>query len=220
MPLSRRPPTKVVVFQCPCGTGARHRSPRGARPRSRAILVEAPVSSMKTRRSGSSSGWRSNQSRRRRRTSGRCCSLACAVFFEGHAVAIQQTPHAARRNPAAVRRLQVGRDLGQGDVGALRDQTQDLLGQCLHPVRMTVAPAWSGLGVSLRPPATHPFDRRRSRNPESLRRRPAGLPALDRRYQTLAQIRGKGCRHRGWPPSPAPILNHTSLKMGIINDSI
>ena len=35
---------KVVVFQWPCGTAARQRSPLGARPRRRAILVVAPVS--------------------------------------------------------------------------------------------------------------------------------------------------------------------------------
>ena len=51
-----RAPTKVVVFQWPCGTDARHRYPRGAQPRRRAIFVERPLSSMKNKRSGSSSG--------------------------------------------------------------------------------------------------------------------------------------------------------------------
>ena len=55
--------------------------PAGARPRNRAILVEAPVSSMKTRCRGSRSGCASNQASRRAATSGRSCSLACAVFF-------------------------------------------------------------------------------------------------------------------------------------------
>jgi hypothetical protein len=32
MPVRRRPAVKVVVFQWPCGTAARHRSPRGLRP--------------------------------------------------------------------------------------------------------------------------------------------------------------------------------------------
>jgi hypothetical protein len=61
MPRRRSAPTKVVVFQWPWGTGARQRSPRRARPWRRAILVEAPVSSMKTSRSGSKSSWASNQ---------------------------------------------------------------------------------------------------------------------------------------------------------------
>ena len=45
------------------------------------MLVDAQVSSMKMRRSGSSSVWPSNQSWRRFRMSGRSCSAACAVFF-------------------------------------------------------------------------------------------------------------------------------------------
>src|SRR3546814_621420 len=106
MPQVRRAPTKVVVFQWPCGTGARQRSPRGERPQRRAIFVDVPVSSMNTRRSGSSSGWSSSQARRRRRTSGRCCSLACAVFFEGHAVTIEQPPHGALRHLHPVLPLQ------------------------------------------------------------------------------------------------------------------
>ena len=53
MPDSRSPPVKVVVFQWPWGMAARHRSPQGARPRSRAIFVDAAVSSMKISLSGS-----------------------------------------------------------------------------------------------------------------------------------------------------------------------
>jgi len=62
LPDGRRPATKVVVFQWPCGMEARSRSPRGARPRVRAILVDAHVSSMKTSLSGSRSIWPSNRS--------------------------------------------------------------------------------------------------------------------------------------------------------------
>jgi hypothetical protein len=43
----RRPATKVVVFQWPCGMPALSLSPLGERPRRRAMLVEAQVSSMK-----------------------------------------------------------------------------------------------------------------------------------------------------------------------------
>ena len=53
---------KVVVFQCPCGTPDRQRSPRGERPRKRDIFVERPVSSMKTSLAGSRSSCQSNQS--------------------------------------------------------------------------------------------------------------------------------------------------------------
>lgn len=48
MPSCRRPATKVVIFQWPCGTLATSRWPRGQRSRSLVMLVEVPVSSMKT----------------------------------------------------------------------------------------------------------------------------------------------------------------------------
>ena len=43
-PARVKPPTKVTVFQCPCGIAARQRWPFGAQPRKRAILVESPLS--------------------------------------------------------------------------------------------------------------------------------------------------------------------------------
>jgi transposase len=73
--------TRGGVHTCPCGTPARQRSPRRERPRRRAILVDRPVSSMKTSLAGSRSGWASNQSSRRFRISGRSCSSAWADFF-------------------------------------------------------------------------------------------------------------------------------------------
>ncbi len=102
MPDRRRPPMNVVVFQCPCGTGIRQRVPRFDRPRRRATFVETAVSSMKTRCPGSRSGWPSNHALRRTATSVRVCSLACAVFFNGHGVAVEAAPDRARRETHAV----------------------------------------------------------------------------------------------------------------------
>lgn len=78
MPVSRSAPVKVVVFQWPCGTPARQRSPRGARPRRRAILVDSPVSSIKTSFAGSS--WLSNQGRRHFRMSGGPAPMRVRTF--------------------------------------------------------------------------------------------------------------------------------------------
>ena len=75
------------------------RSPLGARPRRRAMLVDAQVSSMNTRRSGSRSSWASNQSQRRVRMSGRFCSAACAVFFKRQAAAVEEGP---KRRPSRI----------------------------------------------------------------------------------------------------------------------
>ena len=81
MPRSVSAPTKVVVFQWPCGTPTRSRVAARQRPWRRAMLVVAQVSSMKTSRSGSRSSWLSNQSCRRFRTSGRSCSLRVRGLF-------------------------------------------------------------------------------------------------------------------------------------------
>src|SRR6195952_4717211 len=152
MPPSRSAPTKVVVFQCPCGTLARQRCPRGARPRSRAILVDAPVSSMKTRRSGSRSGCPSNQVWRRATTSGRSCSLACAVFFEGYVVTVEKTPDRA----VSERRLMVAPQhvgqLGQGDVLLSLNRRQDHVPERLDMMRTHVA----AHGQRRRPPLVSP----------------------------------------------------------------
>src|SRR5438105_2892565 len=113
MPCNRSAPVKVVVCQWLCGTGARQRSPRLARPRRRAILVEAPVSSTNTSRSGSRSGCTSNHASRRAATSDLPCSLACAVFFEGHAVALEEAPDRAGREAGTVRALEQVGELDQ-----------------------------------------------------------------------------------------------------------
>src|SRR6185503_12431731 len=139
MPPSLRPPTNVVVFQWPCGIAAMHRLPRSDRPRSLAIFVEAPVSSMKTRRRGSRSGCAARQACLRAATSGRSCSLACAVFFEGLRVAIEEAPDRTPRKPLIVLPLQVGGDLRQRDVDGLGKQPEDLAGMSLDPVGALVA---------------------------------------------------------------------------------
>lgn len=55
-----------------------------------AMLAEAQVSSMTTNHEGSRSGWASSQSQRRIRTSGQFCLAACAVFFPGGPVPLEE----------------------------------------------------------------------------------------------------------------------------------
>src|SRR5271165_3787236 len=93
MPPSRRPATKVVIFQWPCGTLATSRLPRGQRPRSLVMLVDVPVSSIKTNLRGSSRGCSCFHFARAVRTSSRSCSAACRLFFEGDVVAIAEPPY-------------------------------------------------------------------------------------------------------------------------------
>jgi len=91
----------------------------------RAILVEVPVSSMKTRRPGSRSGWAANQALRRAAMSDRSCSAACAVLFEGHGVAVEEAPHRAGRERGAMPRAQRLGQLDQAGVLLRLDGRQD-----------------------------------------------------------------------------------------------
>src|SRR5271163_570935 len=75
-----------MVFRCPQGTRPMTRRPRLPRPRDRAMLVEVPVSSIKTSFAGSSEPCSAFQAVRAAATSGRSCSAACAVFFEADAL--------------------------------------------------------------------------------------------------------------------------------------
>lgn len=69
LPMAVRNGRPTIVRRAGCGHA------------NRAIFVDAAVSSMKISLSGSRSIWPSNQVLRRRRTLGRCCSAACAIFF-------------------------------------------------------------------------------------------------------------------------------------------
>src|SRR4029077_13946031 len=114
-----RSATKVVFSQWRCGTLPTSRSPRGARPRSRAILVEVPVSSMKTSRSGASLACLSDHAVRAAATSGRSFSAARTLFFEADAVAVEEPPD--RTEPRLLLTLieQTALDFFQCQVGLL-----------------------------------------------------------------------------------------------------
>src|SRR5215210_2587770 len=105
-PSRRSPATKVVVVQCPNGALPTSRAPRRQRPRARVMLVLAQVSSMKTRRAGSMLGCSSRQRSRAAATSGRSCSAARRLFFEGQLLAVAEAPdRAIARRDAALGQL-------------------------------------------------------------------------------------------------------------------
>ncbi len=213
MPSRRSAPTKVVVFQCPCGTLARHRCPRMARPRNRAIFVEAPVSSMNTRRSGSRSGWASNQAWRRAATPGRSCSLACAVFFEGEIVAVQEAPDRAAGKQGPVIALEHVRQLGQRDVLLRLDGRQDDVAKRLDPMRAHIAAHWQRRQSSLIPPGPQPADRRSYTDPEPLSGSVSGRAAIDGSDHTGPKIWAESCCHPCWPPiQPAWRITSTRVE--------
>jgi len=61
----------------------------GARPRSGAIFVDAAGLVDEDQPLGWRSSWSSNHAMRRRKTCPRCCSAACAVFFEPYAAPVE-----------------------------------------------------------------------------------------------------------------------------------
>jgi hypothetical protein len=93
MPYRRSAATKVIVFQCPCGTWPTSRSPWAQRPYSRTISVLAEVSSMNTSRAGSNMPCSRIQRRRARATSARSCSAARSAFFKCDLVALKEPPY-------------------------------------------------------------------------------------------------------------------------------
>ena len=97
----RRPATKVMVFQVPCGTLPISRSPRGARPAQRAMLVQVPGFIDEDQASGSSLGCFSDpMPAAPGRHQARCCSAARRLFFEADVVAVEEPPD--RSKPSLV----------------------------------------------------------------------------------------------------------------------
>src|SRR5208283_1432807 len=119
---------------------ARNRRPRRQRPLLRARFVEAPVSSMKTSFVGSRSSCPANHSRRRFWTSARCCSSACAVFFKGDLVTVEETPQHGDRKALAAIGDQPLLDLEQREVRAAPDQAQEIVAMRLDPAGAAVTP--------------------------------------------------------------------------------
>ena len=166
IPDKRNAPVKVVVFQWPWGTAARQRSPRLDRPRNRAILVVAPVWSMKTSRSRSRSGCSSNQIQRLSATSGRCCSAACAVFFKSDPPPVEETPQRCDTDWGTAlphERL----EFSQGDVRRHLDLGQQEISMGFNARGSSVATLRLGFGLALVPPRLHPADRARYADPKS-----------------------------------------------------
>src|SRR5215210_457172 len=198
IPSWRRPATNVVVFQCPQGTLPTTRCPRGPRPRRRAILVLVPVSSTKTSRAGSSSGWLAFQRSRAAATSGRSCSAACTAFFERDPVTVEKAPDRALRDcqPHLVRDPTL--QLGQRQVRLASHEVQEPGGMWLQ--RRTALPA-----SRTRRNAAHlllqrrPSDRRRRAHLEPRRRLPPRHPGRDLRNHPLPQIYRTGRPHRHLP---------------------
>ncbi len=183
----RKPATKVVVFQCPCGSGATNRSLRGARPRRRPILVEAPVSSINTSCLGSKPFRRFRQATRASATSGLSCSAACAVFFNADPVALEEPPDCAKANPhtAFAKSRAV---LLQGRIRRLGKPRQKPILLRLYGRRATVPSHSARRYHPAFPPQAYPGNRCARANLEKSGCRAPRYPAFNGSYNTFPKI--------------------------------
>ena len=144
----------------------------------------------------------SNQARRRRTTSGRCCSLACAVFFE-HPATLEQAPDRALRDHHTVGRGEMLGQLRQG-------------GPASPSIRARISSPWASTGRAViaaprpRPdiagpsPPIDPFDRRRSRHPRCAAERRVIPPS------TAATSRSRRSLERDFAMLAGLLLQHAS----------
>src|SRR5262245_20500016 len=193
MPLRRSAATKVMVFQCPCGTRPIRRSPRGQRPLSRTILVLAAVSSINTRRAGSNMPCSRIQRRRARATSGRSCSAARRLFFESNLVARKEAPPrgAAARNLVFAHRRN---HLVQRQVRLLLDKTQQKIRVLLQ--RRDAATPWLGRAAARFAKALDPDNRRAGTDFKLLGRLAPRGAAFDLPNHPHPHVPRIGFRHR------------------------
>src|SRR6267154_423772 len=119
--LLRNAAMNVTVFQFPCSTFWTSRSPCGARPYRRVIVVDTLVSSMNTSLLGSSLFCRRCNALRAAATSGRSCSAARKLFFKGQ-LQMMQKPRDRRLSDRDLFLRQSIFEFGQRDVRLLRYQ--------------------------------------------------------------------------------------------------
>src|SRR5271169_118182 len=193
IPSWRKPATKVIVFQCPCGTDATSRSPRRQRPLSRTMFVLVAVSSINTSRAGSSMPCSRIQRRRARATSARFCSAACRLFFKADILSPEETPGGASAAGDALLRHD-GEDLLKGQIGLFGDQSQKPIRVLFQ--RRGAASAPFGLRAPGIAPRSTPSNNRTKTQLEHLGCLPARRSAFNRFNRTLTQVRGIRLRHR------------------------
>src|SRR5499425_2125636 len=193
IPSWRKPATKVIVSQCPCGTDATNRSPRGQRPLSRTMFVLVAVSSINTSRAGSSMPCSRIQRRRARATSARFCSAACRLFFKADIVSIKETLESA---PTAGDALfsHGGETLLEGQIRLFGNQSQDPV-RVLFQWRNTPAAPLRRHAPCLTP-ALAPSNYRTNAHLEDLGYLPPRRSAFNCFNRTLTQVRGIRPRHR------------------------
>src|SRR5712692_2116847 len=196
--LLRNAAMNVTVFQFPCSTFWTSRSPCGARPYRRVIVVDTLVSSMNTSLLGSSLVCRRCNALRAAATSGRSCSAARKLFFKGQ-LQMMQKPGDRRLSDRDLFFLQSVFEFGQRDVWLLRYQLPHQI--LVHRQReIFVAAEFGRVDAARLPVKPEEADHRADADPALLRSFRDGGPALDRPDHSPTQIRRIWLRHACRPP--------------------
>src|SRR5204863_1957480 len=209
--LLRNAAMNVTVFQFPCSTFWTSRSPCGARPYRRVIVVDTLVSSMNTSLLGSSLFCRRCNALRAAATSGRSCSAARKLFFKGQ-LQMMQKPRDRRLSNRDLFLRQSIFEFGQRDVRLLRYQLP-------HQILMRrqreifVAAEFGRLDAARLPVKLEEADDRTDADAALLRSFRDGGPALNRPDHSPTQILRIRLRHACWPP-PSRHLESCSRRYG------
>src|SRR5712691_5077910 len=187
--LLRNAAINVTVFQFPCSTFWMSRSPCGARPYRRVIVVDTLVSSMNTSLLGSSLFCRRCNALRAAATSGRSCSAARDLFLRQSIF-----------------------EFGQRDVRLLRYQLPHQI-LVRRQREIFVAAEFGRVDAARLPVKLEEADDRTDADPALLRGFRDRGPALDRLDHTPTQIRRIWLRHSCRPP-PSRKLESYSRRYG------
>src|SRR3982074_74428 len=174
-------------------------SPRLFQPCVRVILVFAHVSSMKTRRLGSSRNWIFFHKVRRRATSGRSCSLAKTVFFEADPLAAQKTPQSVTGHGDAAL-AQFGKKRMQGQIrlfGKAAEKKAPLAFQEIGPL----APHRFRRRTACRAGPLRPFHNARHAHVKDSGHRPTSFATRNHSDNAFTHIERIKSRHPCWPPA-------------------
>src|SRR5450631_1232487 len=209
--LLRNAPMNVTVFQFPCSTFWMSRSPCGARPYRRVIVVDTAVSSMNTSFLGSSVFCRRCNALRAAATSGRSCSAARKLFFKGQ-FQMMQKPGDRRLSDRDLFLPESIFEFGQRDVRLLRYQLPHQI-LVRRQREIFVAAEFGRLDAARLPVELKEADDRADADAALLRSFRDGGPALDRPNHSPTQILRIRLRHSCWPP-PSRELESYSRRYG------
>src|SRR5262245_7124831 len=194
IPVWRKPAMNVSVFQSPIGTSPIKRSPRGHQPLRRTMLVVTAVSSINTRRAGSSDPCSRIQRRRARTASARSRSSARRLFFNGDAVASEKPRERATASwhaPLAQRQD----DLIERGIRLFTDERDDPLRVLLQWRSASSAGHWFASSVIAK--LLHPPDRGTHRDVELFGCFSAGASCFHQANHPLSEL--PRIRSAHWP---------------------